>query len=140
MNARTMGATRRMAVVVGALLLASPLWSQEPPAGPPPPASNFVELMARIGRGDRISVTDIRGRQVEGRLRDLSPASLTLDGTVFEVDEVQSVDRKAGRKIGRETIRGLSTGSVAAFAVVTRGGYSTTASAKTIAGAMRTRS
>jgi hypothetical protein len=43
------------------------------------PVQSFDQLNTRLKVGDTVWVTDAQGREIKGRIRDLSPASLRLD-------------------------------------------------------------
>jgi hypothetical protein len=44
------------------------------------PVRDFSQLNTRLKPGDTIWVTDAQGREIKGRIRELTPSTLTLDG------------------------------------------------------------
>ena len=44
------------------------------------PVRDFSQLNTRLKPGDTIWVTDAQGREIKGKIRELTPSALTLDG------------------------------------------------------------
>ena len=76
-----------MATAVAVIIvMPSPSAAQEPPETPP---AVFQDLPLLVNLGDRITVTDNTGRELRGRIIDLSPSTLSLlvDGIPRDLDE-----------------------------------------------------
>jgi hypothetical protein len=62
------------------------------------PVTSFDQLNTRLKPGDKVWVTDAQGREIEGRIRSLSDAALTLgggDAPTFTAADVRSIqDRR----------------------------------------------
>ena len=85
----TEGSPVRLAVVAAvAVIIAMPTLSavQEPPETP---TAAFHELPLLVNLGDRITVTDDTGRELQGELIDLSPSALSVlaDDTRYDLQE-----------------------------------------------------
>jgi hypothetical protein len=73
-----------------ALFIAAALWVPAPAAAQQP-VKSFDQLNTRLKAGDTVWVTDAQGREITGKIRDLSAASLILDagGTPRDVQAAQ---------------------------------------------------
>jgi hypothetical protein len=77
------------------------------------PVKSFDQLNTRLKPGDTVWITDAQGREVKGRIRDLGPSALTLDGTgTIAADAVQLITERLDRPIGKGALWGLATGAV----------------------------
>ena len=96
----TAGLPLRLAMVAAvAVIIVMPSQSaaQEPPETPP---AAFQDLPLLVNLGDRIAVTDDTGRELRGRIIDLSPSTLSLlvDGIRRDLGEADvSVIRQRQR-------------------------------------------
>lgn len=86
-------------------------------------AGSFGELQRILNQGDRVTVTDRTGRDLTGRLIDLSPAALALEVEGVRLD-LRDADVALVRQWRRDALRngaliGLAAGAVPAslFAV-----------------------
>ena len=88
-SACTAGLPLRLAMVAAVtviIVMPSPSAAQEPPETPP---AAFQDLPLLVNQGDRITVTDNTGRELRGRIIDLSPSTLSLlvDGIPRDLGE-----------------------------------------------------
>ena len=78
-----------------------------------PVARSFAELPSRLHPGQAVSVTDVTGATVEGRVERIAPDSLfVLAGTAhheFSADRVTRVQRRT-RRAGTGAVVGLGVG------------------------------
>ena len=77
-------------------------------------ASSFEQLRSRVSVGDKVTVTDVMGREMQGTIADLSSSSLALvvgkTQTEFFEADVETVSRRDSRWNG--TLWGLGLGGV----------------------------
>ena len=79
------------------------------------PVRDFSQLNTRLKPGDTVWVTDGQGREVKGKIRELGPSALTLDGTgtgTIAADTVRLITTRHGRPIGKGALWGLAAGAV----------------------------
>ena len=78
------------------------------------PVKSFDQLYTRLKVGDTIWVTDAQGREVQGRVAELTPASLTLDreaaGRAFAAADVWAVRRRVDDSVLTGALIGFGTG------------------------------
>ena len=99
-----------VSLVVVAAILTFP-----PPAAAQEPVRSFDQLNTRLKPGDTVWVTDAQGREVKGKIRELGPSALTLDGTgtgTIAADAVRLITARHGRPIGKGALWGLAAGAV----------------------------
>jgi hypothetical protein len=89
------------------------------------PAESFDQLKTRVKVGDTIWVTDAQGREIKGKIRELTPASLTLDrgaaGRNFAAADVGRVRLRVDDSLLTGTLIGLGTGLAAGAAMLGQG-------------------
>ena len=75
---------------------------------------SFAHLDSQVTVGDNVTVTDVRGRETQGTIAELSASSLSLIAgkalTKFVVADVETVSRRDSRWNG--TLWGLAAGGV----------------------------
>ena len=75
-----------------------------PGASAQEPVRDFSQLNTRLKPGDTVWVTDAQGREIKGKIRELGPSALTLDGTgtgTIAADAVRLITARHGRPIGK---------------------------------------
>ena len=80
------------------------------------PVKSFDQLDTRLKPGDTIWVTDAQGREVKGRIRELTPSALELDsggGRSYQAGDVRLVAQSGGRNTGKGALWGLVAGAAA---------------------------
>ena len=83
------------APLAGALIVLLPavLAAQEP-------VKSFDQLNTRLKVGDMVCVTDAQGREIKGKIRDLSPSALTIEGDsagTLQSDAVRLVTQRKSK-------------------------------------------
>ena len=82
-------------------------------------ARSFEQLRSRVSVGDKVTVTDVKGRELHGPIAELSSSSLALvvgkSQTRFFEADVETVSRRDARWNG--TLWGLGVGGVLGAAV-----------------------
>jgi hypothetical protein len=77
-------------------------------------ADSFERLRSKVGVGDKVIVTDVRGHETRGRIADLSATSLALtvneDRVELSEADIERVSRRDSRWSG--TLWGAATGLV----------------------------
>ena len=89
------------------------------------PVQSFDQLNTRLKVGDTIWVTDAQGREIKGKIRDLSPSALTLEGDpagTLPADTVRLVTVRMGRPVGKGALYGLLAGALAGAVIGATGG------------------
>jgi TctA family transporter len=74
------------------------------------PVKSFAQLDTRLKPGDTIYVTDAEGREVKGKIRELTPSALMLDigdGRSFQAGDVRLITASGGRNTGKGALWGL---------------------------------
>jgi hypothetical protein len=111
----------KLAVTLAAILVVV-LFASPRVAAAQEPVRDFSQLNTRLKPGDTVWVTDAQGREVKGKIRELGPSALTLDGTgtgTIAADAVCLITARHGRPIGKGALWGLAAGAVfGAVAVV----------------------
>jgi hypothetical protein len=115
MSMPTASSSRRPAtsalVVLAALLGVAP-----GPASAQEPVKGFDQLNTRLKPGDTVYVTDIEGREIVGKVRDLSTASLLVDtGGVprdFQAARVRTIRMRVSDPLGNGVLWGMVAGFV----------------------------
>jgi hypothetical protein len=105
-EAWTMRGTASAAATLAFLLLPALARSQEP-------VKSFDQLNTRLRNGDRIVVTDTKGREHKGHVVDLSASTLTLDAGEtrrLTVDDVQLVQDRSHDSLKNGALIGLASG------------------------------
>jgi hypothetical protein len=78
-------------------------------------ATTFQELRLLVRPGDNVTVTDVSGREVSGKITDLSASSLALmvDGQPREwrETEVATIRQRRGDSLGNGALIGLGIGA-----------------------------
>jgi hypothetical protein len=86
------------------------------PAAAQEPVKGFDQLNTRLKPGDTVYVTDLQGREIVGKVRDLSPASLLLDtGGVahdFRAARVRTIRMRVSDPLGNGVLWGTAAGFV----------------------------
>ena len=93
-------------ILAAALAAPSPALAQEP-------VTSFDQLSTRLKPGDTVYVTDAQGREIKGKIRDLSPSALTLEGDsagTLQSDAVRFVKQRKGKPIAKGAWWGLAVG------------------------------
>lgn len=106
--------TRRAAVVAAVVALAAPAL-----AAAQEPVKSFDQLATRLKPGDRVWVTDAKGREVEGTIQALGPNALTLDAEQprnFAAGDVSLVRTAKRDSLKNGTLIGLGVGGSLAAA------------------------
>ena len=87
------------------------------------PVRSFDQLNTRLKLGDSVRVTDLQGREINGRILDLGPTALTLDRSgAIQADAIGLIAEHAGRPVGKGALWGLAAGAVfGAVAVLASG-------------------
>ena len=78
------------------------------------PVRSFDQLKTRLKVGDTIYVTDVQGREVRGRVRELGPSALTLDSggpTTMHGDAVRVIEKRSSSPVKRGALWGLAAGA-----------------------------
>jgi hypothetical protein len=120
---------RRIAALsVAITLFAAPIASAQSPGADPPGAAqaqesarSFDELHIRLKPGDTVWVVDAQGREVKGKLRELSSTSLTMDSwgrKTFRAEAVRLVKQKKAHPFGRGALIGGAAGAVIGLALL----------------------
>ena len=109
---------RGLVVASVLLLAASRVFAQQP-------AQSFAQLQVLLAPGETIWLTDADGREVEGRLRQLTPDAVQVDvdgqGRTWEASQVRSIRHRHndsvvnGALIGGAVGAGVYAGLVAAL-------------------------
>lgn len=85
-------------------------------------AWSFDELRLLVGTGDTVTVTDVAGREVTGKVSALSPTSLSLqvDRQLREWSEsdVATIQRKHSDSLGNGALIGLAVGAGATAVLI----------------------
>jgi hypothetical protein len=126
---RTFVPLRRIAALsVAITFFAAPIASAQSPGAAPPsaaqaqePARSFDELQRRLKPGDTVWVVDAQGREVKGKLRELSGTSLTMDAwgrQTFRADAVQLVKQKKAHPFWKGAIIGGGAGALLSIALI----------------------
>ncbi len=109
------GHTVRLAMVVAvAVTIAMPSLSAA--QGPPDtPTATFRELPLLVSLGDRITVTDDTGRELQGELIDLSPSALSVlvDDTRYDFQEtgITGIRQRRADSLKDGALRGFISGA-----------------------------
>lgn len=116
-------------VAAVAVIMAMPSWSaaQEPPE---PPTAVFQDLPLLVNLGDRVTVTDDTGRELQGELIDISPSALSVlvDDMRHDLQEanITRIRQRRPDSLMNGTLIGLLSGAlftvVSAAAVEGEGG------------------
>ena len=89
-----------------------------PAAATQAPTAEAEEIRRRVRVGQKVSITDDQGRQVEGRISTLSADGLTLvsrrDSTDIPYDRIVRVDRPRDG-LGNGAVWGLGVGAASGF-------------------------
>jgi len=120
---------RRIAALsVAITLFAAPIASAQSPGATPPVAAqaqesarSFDELHLRLKPGDTVWVVDAQGREVKGKLRELSSTSLTMDSwgrKTFRAETVRLVKQKKAHPFGWGVLIGGGAGALIAIALI----------------------
>lgn len=84
-------------------------------AAPQEPVKSFDHLNTRLKVGDTVWVTDASGREVKGKLSELTPAALTLRGggqrRTFQGPDVRAVVERPRDSLKFGTLLGLGIGA-----------------------------
>jgi len=120
-----MKSSRAALTVILAASLAIPA-----PAPAQEPVRSFDLLDTRLKAGDTVWVTDAQGREIKGRVLEMTPASLVLDAgrrRALDARDVIAVRERGGRSLGRAALWGAVAGAGAGtvLAVAVRGDYAT---------------
>ena len=78
------------------------------------PVATFDALALRLKPGDTVWVTDAQGNEIKGKIREVTPAALTLDGReplVLGPDRVRLVHERAGSRVGKSALWGGVAGA-----------------------------
>ena len=78
------------------------------------PVKAFDQLDTRLKPGDTVWVTDAQGREVKGKIRELTPSALTLDGEggrSYQAGDVRLVVEYRGRNTAKGALWGLVAGA-----------------------------
>ena len=78
------------------------------------PVKAFDQLNTRLKVGDTVYVTDVQGREVKGKIRELSGSALTLenaDTPTLQADAIRLVAQHKGHPIGKGALYGLVCGA-----------------------------
>src|SRR5436190_10432973 len=101
--------TRRLFATFGAFVLTASAVSAQEIAG------NFDQLRVLVKSGDSVGVRDTQGREVRGRLLDLSPGSIAIvsDGVrrEFAVSDVDAITASRHGNLATGAKWGLGTGA-----------------------------
>jgi hypothetical protein len=97
------------------------------------PVRSFDQLNTRLRIGDTVRVTDAQGREIQGKLRDLHDASISVehDGlATLRAEDVRAVSRVRGSKLlgcligfGAGVAGGFAVSAAAATGEEAMGGY-----------------
>ena len=80
------------------------------------PVTSFDQLNTRLKIGDTIYVTDAQGREIKGKIRELTLSAMMLDrdgSTTMKADDVRLVTQRKGHPIGKGALWGLGLGAAA---------------------------
>ncbi len=107
------------AIIVGLCLAVMPSMAQAQGI-----AKNLDELRLIVRAGESVSVTDVPGAAVSGKILSLSPSALTLevDGRPreFKEGEIARIMQRRGDSLGNGALWGLAVGAgIATVAVAT---------------------
>jgi hypothetical protein len=101
---------RRLPWFALGLLVLSP-----PSSAAQAPARSFEQLQVLVAPGETLSVTDATGREVTGRLAELTSAALTLEldggARTWEVADVRRVRQRHGDSLLNGTLIGAGVGA-----------------------------
>jgi hypothetical protein len=78
------------------------------------PVKSFDQLDTRLKPGDTVYVTDAQGREVKGKIRELTPSALMLDnggGWTVQSREGSRITQKHGHKTAKGALWGLVAGA-----------------------------
>jgi hypothetical protein len=78
------------------------------------PVKSFDQLDTRLKPGDTVWVTNAQGREVKGKIRELTPSALTLDGEggrSYQAGDVWLVVEYRGRNTAKGALWGLVAGA-----------------------------
>ena len=87
------GSPALILILAAALAAPGPALAQEPVA-------SFDQLSTRLKPGDTVYVTDAQGREIKGKLRELGPSALTLEGDAagtIQSDAVRLVTKRKSK-------------------------------------------
>ncbi len=103
-----------MRSVVRSILLGTALAASVSTARAQGVASNLRELQLLVRPGETVTVTDARGREVEGRIETLSPSLLALSGRSgpheWTETDIVSVRQRKSDSLGNGALIGLAVG------------------------------
>lgn len=77
------------------------------------PVKSFDQLDTRLKAGDTVWVTDAQGREIKGKIRELTPSALVLDngnGRTFEAGDVARINQRQGSKVRKGALWGVIVG------------------------------
>jgi hypothetical protein len=80
----------------------------------------FDQLNSRLKIGNTVRVTDIEGREVQGKLAELHDASITVASgvpTTFEAQRVRLIHADGGKSFRRPVLWGMLIGGLAGAAL-----------------------
>ena len=94
------------------------------------PVKSFDQLNTRLRPGDSVWITDAQGREIKGRVLEMTPASLVLDAgrrRALDARDVIAVRERGGRSLGKAALWGTVAGAGAGtiLAVTVRSDYAT---------------
>jgi hypothetical protein len=107
--------SRRPAKSALVSLLVAPLGAAPAPAAAQEPVKGFDQLNTRLKPGDTVYVTDLQGREIVGKIRDLSPSSLRLDTGGAPLDFQAARLRTIRMRVSDPLSNGLLWGAVIGF-------------------------
>ena len=84
------------------------------------PVTSFDQLNTRLKIGDTIYVTDAQGREIKGKIRELTLSAMMLDrdgSTTMKADDVRLVTQRKGHPIGKGALWGLGLGAAAGVVI-----------------------
>ena len=101
------------AAVAMVVMMPSSSAAQEPPEAP---TAVFQDLPLLVNLGDRVTVTDDTGRELEGELIDISPSALSVlvDDTRFDLQEadITRIGQRRPDSVTNGTLIGLLSGAL----------------------------
>ena len=100
------GSPALILILAAALAAPGPALAQEP-------VKSFDQLSTRLKPGDTVYVTDVQGREIKGKLRDLGPSALTLEGDAagtIQSDAVRLVTKRKSKPTAKGAWWGLAVG------------------------------
>jgi hypothetical protein len=89
------------------------------------PVRSFDQLNTRLKLGDTVWVIDTQGRQLKGKVRELSGTSLTIDSDgvkTFRAETVRTIKRPTGHRFLWGLTIGFAAGTVSWIALVALAG------------------